>query len=296
MDYKKMSYISGVIVFFAIIIFFCGILWLSGQQIIFSNKYIVYFKFEDVVGLRDRSPVFMRGYRIGWTKDVFFEDDGVRVRVDIENKFKIPTDSKIEINTLNLMGEKAITIAPGDSKQFIEPRTIVKGDNNDLMAIVKNLLLDVKKRVEKGELDKHIKNLGSSISSFKKLVNNLNAKLDKLDMALINRQIKHVGSAGRELKDFIATDTRALTADARETIKTFNGSLKKLDDTLDELKGVSKELKAIATKINEGKGTAGKLLNDRELLNRINTTIAKLNEFLADIKKNPKKYVRFSIF
>ena len=61
MTYKKMSYISGLIIFFSAVTLLWSILWLSGQRIISSSEYRLYFKFADVVGLRDRSQVFMRG-------------------------------------------------------------------------------------------------------------------------------------------------------------------------------------------------------------------------------------------
>ena len=114
-NYNKMSYISGVIIFFSAVIFLISVLWLSGARILSASEYKIYFRFTDVVGLRDRSQVFMRGYRVGWTKDVMFEKDDVLVRVDVKKRFQIPKDSKIEINTLNFIGEKAITISPGVS-------------------------------------------------------------------------------------------------------------------------------------------------------------------------------------
>jgi len=292
MTYKKMSYISGLIVFFSMVIFFGSILWLSGQQILFSKKYIVYFKFSDVVGLRDRSPVYMRGYRVGWTKDVFFEENGVRVRVDIKNKFRIPIDSKIEINTLNLIGEKAVTIEPGNSTTYLKPNGILKGQNRDIMIIAKKILIAAKDKFESGELDVRIEDLGKTIDSFIQLIRTVNRSLEKVDIDMYNRQIATVGEAGKELRNFLQEakiDTHQLVTDSRLTLEKIDNAIAQLTDT-------SREIKTISQKINEGQGTAGELLHSKELINNINQTIKELNQFLTDIKKNPKKYVRFSIF
>ncbi|MCO6496006.1 MAG: hypothetical protein J5I91_10075, partial [Bacteroidetes bacterium] len=47
----------------------------------------------------------------------------------------------------------------------------------------------------------------------------------------------------------------------------------------------------ITQKINNGVGTAGKLINDTELYDKLNSTLADLNKLLLDINKYPEKYV-----
>jgi phospholipid/cholesterol/gamma-HCH transport system substrate-binding protein len=292
MTYKKMSYISGIIVFIALVIFFSSILWLSGQHIFFSKKYILYFKFSDVVGLRDRSLVFLRGYRVGWTKDVDFENDRVIVQVDIKKKFKIPDDSRVEINTLNFIGEKAVTITPGTSKNYLEPYSIVDGTNRDIMILARNILMTARKELESGDLDVKIKEVSRAIDGFHTLMQNMNRTVKKIDLDLVNHQFKAIGTAGKDLKEFLTTageDTRQFTIESSET-------LERLNRTLEELSKTSTEFREIARKINKGQGTAGELVTSKEFLEKINRTLSELNAFLADIKKHPKKYVRFSIF
>jgi len=292
MTNRKMAFISGIVVFISAIIFLGGILLLSAQNIFFSNKYIVYFKFSDVVGLRDRSPVYMRGYRIGWTKDVYFDLDSVRVRIDIKNKFKVPIDSKIEITTLNLIGEKAISITPGTSNTFLKPREIMTGENKDIMILTRKILLDLRDKIKEGELDDKIRQVGTAIDSFRLLVNNMTSTVKKIDIGMISRQIKNVGNAGSQLQEFLIAaqeDTRKFSDESSETMDHLNR-------TLDQIKKISLEVQTIAQKINNGQGSAAELLNNKKFIESINQTLLDLNEFLADIKKNPKKYVRFSIF
>jgi phospholipid/cholesterol/gamma-HCH transport system substrate-binding protein len=51
-------------------------------------------------------------------------------------------------------------------------------------------------------------------------------------------------------------------------------------------------------RLEAGEGTAGKLLHDQQLYDNMNSAITELNGLLADIRKDPKKYlqVRVSIF
>ncbi len=299
MTYKKMSYIAGLIVFLAVIVFLSGILWLSGNQIFFSNEYKLHILFDDAVGLQDQAPVFMRGYKIGSTKEVEFEEEKIRVTINVDKRFRIPADSEVEINMLNFLGEKGIMILPGDAKEYLEPNSVITGENKDLMSIAKNILFTAKEKVEEGDLNRVIANVSESVESFSKLLGKVNTKVDNLDMALYNRQIVELGQAGKGLKEFLEVaqgETQNFSAESRVSLDKFNQTLDQVNDTLEQLAALSSELGAIARDINMGRGTAGELLQNKVYIESLNETIKQLTAFLEDIRENPKKYVKFSIF
>jgi phospholipid/cholesterol/gamma-HCH transport system substrate-binding protein len=71
------------------------------------------------------------------------------------------------------------------------------------------------------------------------------------------------------------------------------------NDTLyKRLDGVTTNLEQLTAKLNQGEGTAGKLMNDTQLHDNINRTLTEMQQLLADIRKDPKKFlnVRMSIF
>jgi phospholipid/cholesterol/gamma-HCH transport system substrate-binding protein len=57
-----------------------------------------------------------------------------------------------------------------------------------------------------------------------------------------------------------------------------------------------KALEEITSKVNKGEGTAGKLISDKELYDRMDRMVTDLNALVKDIKENPKRYVKFSLF
>jgi phospholipid/cholesterol/gamma-HCH transport system substrate-binding protein len=57
-----------------------------------------------------------------------------------------------------------------------------------------------------------------------------------------------------------------------------------------------KTLEEITAKVNRGEGTAGKLIGDKELYDRMGRVITDLDELVKDVKENPKRYVKFSLF
>ena len=299
MTYKKMSYIAGLIVFLAAIVFLFGILWLSGNQIFFSNEYKLDILFDDVVGLQDQSPVFLRGYRIGSTKEVKFEEEKIRVTISVDKRFRIPADSKVEINMLNFLGEKGIMVLPGYAKEYLKPNSVITGENKDLMSLAKNILFTTKEKVEEGDLNRVIANISESVESLSKLLGTVNTKVDNLDIALYNTQIMELGQAGKGLKEFLDVaqgETQNFSAESRMSLDKFNLTLDQVNDTLEQLAALSSELSEIARDINTGRGTAGELLQNKAYIESLNDTIIQLTAFLEDIRENPKKYVKFSIF
>jgi phospholipid/cholesterol/gamma-HCH transport system substrate-binding protein len=299
MNYKKMSFVAGVIVFVAAIIFLVGILWLSGNQIFFSNEYNLNVLFEDAVGLKDQAPVFMRGYRIGSTKEVEFEEERIRVTISVDKKYRIPSDSKVEINMLNFLGEKGIMVLPGASNEYLQPNSVILGENKDLMSIAKDILFTTKEKVEEGDLNRVIANISESVGSLNSLLGKVNTKVDNLDMALYNTQIAQLGQAGKGLKQFLEVaqgETENFSAESRVSLDKFNETLGQVNDTLEQLSVLSSELSEIARDINTGRGTAGELLQNKAYIESLNETITQLTAFLEDIRENPKKYVKFSIF
>jgi len=282
MRYKKMSFISGIVIFFSFIMILAAILWLADKRIFFTHDYKIFVKFANVVGLRDHSQVYMRGYRVGWTKGVTFERDGVLIRVDVKKKYKIPVDSKFEINTLNFMGEKAITITPGKSNKYLKPGDIVWGKNKDLMIQAKEILTTIQKKIKDGNLENKAEKLSKSLDLLYSSLNKINNKIDKLNIENYNKQIKKIGDAGKELSLFL-NETKN---DIKVTTRKGRESLVKLNDLLDSLSKLSKKLNGISDKLNRGEGSAGKLLQDKKYIENLNSTIEELRKLIEDIKKN----------
>jgi phospholipid/cholesterol/gamma-HCH transport system substrate-binding protein len=56
------------------------------------------------------------------------------------------------------------------------------------------------------------------------------------------------------------------------------------------------ELETVLAKINNGEGSVGMLLNDDSLYVELDRSAKELNLLLKDIRENPKRYVKFSLF
>ncbi len=113
------------------------------------------------------------------------------------------------------------------------------------------------------------------------------------------------GSLGRFLHDeqmaaslkSTATNVDSLTS----RLNRGEGTAGKLitDATLfNRIDSVASRLEDLTTKLNAGEGTAGQLLKNREVYDNLNAAANELKALIADIRKDPKKYlsVKVSVF
>ena len=126
------------------------------------------------------------------------------------------------------------------------------------------------------------------------------------DLNTITSRIRNgEGSLGKLLNDpAMATSLTAST----QNIETLTGRLNRGEGTAGKLitdtalyerfTSVAQRLDTITTNLNAGEGTAGQLLRDKQLYENMNQAIGELRGLIAEIRKDPKKYlnVKVSIF
>ena len=56
------------------------------------------------------------------------------------------------------------------------------------------------------------------------------------------------------------------------------------------------EVEVLAKRLQSDQTTLGKIMGDRELYDEFRFTIRELNLLIQDVKRNPRKYFKFSVF
>lgn len=96
-------------------------------------------------------------------------------------------------------------------------------------------------------------------------------------------------------------EMKAITANLRQVsarLARGEGSLGRMmsDDKLYEsLSGVSARMDALLTRVEKGDGSMGRLVNDPELYNNLNGAAKDLRLLLADVRRDPEKYLRVKL-
>lgn len=98
---------------------------------VYSNDegYEVIARFDDISGLKVRSPVSMAGVRVGQVSDIDFDGQTFEaiVKLRIESKYNtLPKDTSAAIYTAGLLGEKYVGLEAGGDEKELKDKDRIK--------------------------------------------------------------------------------------------------------------------------------------------------------------------------
>jgi len=94
-----------------------------------KDGYEVLARFENIGGLKERSPVTMAGVRIGQVARIEFDNDTYEAvtHMEIDPSYnKLPKDTSASIFTAGLLGEQYISLEPGGEETYLGPGDEIK--------------------------------------------------------------------------------------------------------------------------------------------------------------------------
>lgn len=277
---------------FLILLF--GYLWLTNRLDMRAQQNLRVV-FTDVIGLETGDKIMFRGMEAGRVKTVAIHQDGILVSGKISTAIKIPQGSRFYIED-SLMGSKSLNIQPADSSEDLDLSKIQIGERpfgmmsiiakaTELLSRLDEILIDV--NTEGGLIDQSEMLLKDTSST----VRNANRTITELK-GDISTAISRVDSLTLQVNSFIRESKEPLL----ESIALTPAVLGKINSALDSLSVLSAKLNHSAEALASGQGSAGKLLTEDDLYDKLLNSIDKIDALIADIKANPRKYVKLSIF
>jgi phospholipid/cholesterol/gamma-HCH transport system substrate-binding protein len=124
----------------------------------------------------------------------------------------------------------------------------------------------------------------------------------------INGSVTELVSDNKANVKQITANMKSLTQSLTETEKQLKPLLTKFNTVADSLQAVRigqtlqeagkaiHSLQKIVTKLEQGQGSAGKLLTSDSLYNGLNKSLVDLDKLLIDFRTQPKRYIHFSVF
>jgi len=87
-----------------------------------ANSYTITARFENIGGLKARSPVTVGGVRIGRVASIDYDNDRFEaiVALEMDGKYdQFPDDTTASIYTAGLLGEQYVALEPGGSEDLL---------------------------------------------------------------------------------------------------------------------------------------------------------------------------------
>jgi phospholipid/cholesterol/gamma-HCH transport system substrate-binding protein len=280
----------GVFVIVAVVAFFWLIFKFGDLPVLISEikSYEVKIQFPSAPGVQKDTPVRFCGYQIGTVTDVkppnILQDRNTKqwyhqtlVIISIENQFKdIPDIVEAKLMTRGLGSSYIeLNIPPVDVREgkFLVEGSLLQGSSG------------VTSEFFPAESQKKLDDLITGISAFIKNSNDVIGDAEnkanlKTTLANLLEASKQAGDAIRQLKEAAAVGKTMLqNADTRTAQLTTS-----FITTSDKLGEVMTNLNSVLEKINEGQGTAGKLVNDGRLYEQLLEDSKQLHLVLQDMK------------
>ncbi len=300
----------------ALALFIWGFSFLKGFNL-FKEQRIVYAVYEQVSGLDRANPVSINGLKVGQVSDIYFEpgfSGNIIVEITVETQIPIPRNSVALIYSSDLMGSKAIDLRLGDDSLFIRNGdTLYTRVEASLKEAVNQQIAPLKLKAEELILsidsvvtvikaifnDKAKENLSNSIASIEQTFINLENASYNLD-TLVAAQKTKLSQIMTNLESITSTisENEENIDNILANFSTLSDSLAKAEipRTFAKIDRVMGDVAVIVEKINNGEGSLGMLINDEALYKDIQESAEQLHLLMEDIRINPKRYVRFSLF
>lgn len=293
---------TGIIVVGGILLFILGFSYLKSTPL-FDNSKTFYAVYKHVGGLQTGTQVTINGFNVGKVNDIRFKDTygNLLVTFSVNNSFTFSKNSTAELYDTGIIGGKGIQIKPvfDGSPTAQSGDTLTTSTRPGLTDLVQQKLTPLQQKIEGAfthadtllmnvneVLDAKTKNdLRESIAGLNKLMKSLESSAEVLNKLLKNNQGK---------LDSSLTNFNELSSNFAKLSDSLNNA--GLGRTLTSLESTVSNLDKILSQIEKGEGSLGKLTNDEELYDNLNSATRELDLLLKDFRLNPKRYVNVSVF
>ncbi|MBI5379778.1 MAG: MCE family protein [Nitrospirae bacterium] len=308
----------GMLVLVGLIVLMVVILQL-GRTTGFFRKTVTYrVLLESAEGLKQGDVVRVAGVDKGNVRRVRFvpppspgERGKIEVILEVDAAVAewVRRDSVVTIGTMGLLGDKFAEVSLGDPiKPAVEPggtiegrseiefRRLLSGGATTLVTLEETLqgVRRVVASIERGE------------GTFGRLVRDPALYRSLREAAshiegVSDRIRRGEGTLGKLAQDpALYDDLRAAAAQIRRFLgRLEQGALGKLaeDPALyQDLRNAAARLDRILGRLEKGEGTVGKLLQDDQLHRQLSELARNLDLLVKDIRENPQRYFKFSLF
>ncbi|MEA3245649.1 MAG: MlaD family protein [Gemmatimonadota bacterium] len=291
---RRDEVLVGIFATVALVLGFIGALWLARGGL--APGYPLYAKFVWGAGLKQGQPVLLAGVNVGYVDNVALQRDGMLVvTLRVRNEYKVPMGTRATIEPNGFFGDMLVALKPSlpSPDNFAVGDTIPPGRASPSVG-------DVLTRID--TLAGHLTALTGALR--KQLV-------DENGLAEIRTTIQRASSMfaaiekaaaeqNEELKKTEASLRRVASAvDSAQidsTLRSLRGAGLAVDSLTRAFRATSSRVDALLDKTTSGGGTAAKLLNDPGAYTDLRSLMQRMDSLLTEFQKNPRKFIKLSIF
>jgi phospholipid/cholesterol/gamma-HCH transport system substrate-binding protein len=276
----------GIAVLASLIILVVAIMWAKGFSLK-VRQYDITVIFDNVQGLESGSNVLANGVEKGRVHEIRLSEGRVIVKASIDKDVKLFTDYKVTVESPTLLAGKVLSIYPGHVAPYANTDEILEGSPTLGMTEAVEIAKDLS-----GDLKMTIQNLNILLVSLEEVVG------DSVNQANIAGAVAESRDVARLSGEWLRENRGNLTAvldrmeatfAAAETLLAVTGpqlssTMIQVDSTMVQLTAVSASLHRVLGSLEGDQSTAGKLLHDDELYQRLNRVLASMDSLATEVR------------
>lgn len=292
-----------------LVLLFFGVKFLKGSDLLSKeNKY--YAEYTDVSGMHESNYIYLNGMKVGYVKKIepmSARADRFRVTIAVNSDIEVAKDSRVVLFSADVLGSKALKLELGQSSELLQDGGMIKGEvelgmldklGGSIAPMAQNLdsILAATKNILNYQSQANLKNTFANLESASERLNRLTASADEL-------VAKEKGRISVMLSNL-----ESITTNFKNNNEKINDIISRIDEISDTLAQARigttllktsqtiERLNSVLTTIESGKGNLGLLVSDEGLYRNLEESARRLNALIEDIKANPKRYVKISVF
>lgn len=306
----------GVLILVALGLISVAVFLVGDTGHVFGERYRLVTLVRSAAGLVPGAAVQLAGQTVGQVDDVRFiapdarpatgEPIAIWMAINTEVRDQIRTDSRAQVRTQGLLGDKLIDIRPGSSDAAVlEPGdTVMSAASLDYDALL----------AEGAEAVGDLVTVARNLSELTRGLLEGQGTLGQLvvDEAMYDRMVALTSSLDSLVTVAAEPDNslmRLLTDDTlytsiRSSVASFDtlsrsvlegegtlGRLVQSDSLYSALTGTVTRADSLLTALLSGEGSAGRLFTDETMYEELLRTLVELNSILEDVRRDPGRYV-----
>ena len=290
---RKKEVQIGLLAILAIALAYVGINFLKGIEI-FKKSTTYYAHFDNLNSVTVATPVLVSGFKVGTVRSVSFDyarGYGATVELSLDPHVRITPESQVRIKMNPLSGSELILqIAPKGTQYLAEGDTIPSiSPQGDLLSVATDKILP--------EVANMMPTINATLERLNALLNDRNIDSTLLGLNHASQQL-HGMVAGLNQTTHRLDPVISNVGQVTSNLATFSGQLSSmhLDSLMLSLQSTTAQLQQVSQQLRSKDNTAGLLLNDPALYVRLDSLVRSADHLMRDLKENPKRYVRLSIF
>lgn len=294
----------GILAIVVLAATFFVINFLRGKDILNREYELVSF-YGDVQGLLPSSPVYIKGFKAGTVSEVDYDKEkgGFDVVCSISKDFPVPEDSRMTIYSADLMGGKAVRIDLGSSATCAtDGARLVPSVSPDMLS---SIAAGIEPLISRGSevldnLDSALTNLNLTMSPGNR--EHFRSILENLDNTVARAREVAASVEGRtgDIEAFI-TNMNSISEQLEAVVAKADSAMSDVEKVAGQLgeadfKGTVSNINSLLEQVQNPDGTVGRLMNEGTLYDSLDSLISNIDSLVRKIEKNPRKYLKISVF